>query len=335
MVTQSNIDYDKWKKEVGDYYLDKYPQHTKYVNHFIKYVGKTFDSHRKSYFPYQLMWYLYEKKGNVIMNNQHYWIAFIGRRGGEGKSTLARNILYFLDNTFNNKRIASNYNEFIYSINPAKKQSKFPSVLLDEPEVKTHVLSKKGRELRDILGKVRQLNLFVGICANSLSDVPSFIYDRLTAIVYITPEHRLWLWDASKDKKGTVINEIKKGFSVMQHQIFRNSLILKRACFKNLTFSKESTVPEEEYLKSKEQDLMNDINGFVTKHKVKKEDDDIKYNNEYLVKMLSKNNPDLTDAQLGKALGLSREWTNILRNRDVKRDSGTKTSKNMGQGAKK
>ena len=57
-----------------------------------------------------------------------------------------------------------NYDQFIRNIRNAKRIVQYPSISLDEPETKIHQLSKKVTTIRDILERIRQLNLFVGVC---------------------------------------------------------------------------------------------------------------------------------------------------------------------------
>jgi hypothetical protein len=211
------------------------------------------------------MWYLYEKYRRVVKHNQHFWIAFIGQKGGEGKSTLAKQVLHFLDPSMDSKRVSMNYDDFIKSIFRAKsiQRLKFPSVLLDEPENKTHAMSAKARKFRDILEKIRQMNLFVGVCANSWTSVPTFIQERLTAVCYLTQKHRFALWDKDKDPEHAIIEDIKENWGKQRHKVFMNPAVVNRAMFLNLRFSSKCPFDDSEYLKKKEDDLLRDISSYI------------------------------------------------------------------------
>ena len=266
MVTNSKENYVQYKKDVFDMYNKKFPQHKKGIKNFVEMISKAYDEKKRVYFPYKLMFYLFGKRNYVKKKNQHYWIAFIGKKGGEGKSTLCGNMLYFLDNTFNEERVKLTYKEFISIIPKAKKENRFPSIQLDEPENKIHVLSWKGRQMRDILEKIRQLNLFVGVCANSLTSVPSFIYDRLDCIIYLE-NFRFWAWDNQLDKpRHTIISDIKKEFvkKGRGHGAFKDKKIIERAFLKNQCFSKDIAFSTKEYIKEKKKDLIKEIKSYAT-----------------------------------------------------------------------
>lgn len=291
----------------------------------MNHISQVYDEYGRVYFSHIVMWYLYDRISFTKKQNQHFWIAFIGRKGGEGKSTLAKHFLKFADPTFNiPKRNAINYKEFVEQVHESKKGDKinYPSHLIDEPENKVHILSKKGRHLRDILGKIRQLNLFVGICANSLNDIPSFIYHRLTTIVYVTEDHRFFIWDDLKDKnKGTIIADIKKGYTRFGHAVFKRPEFIKRALIKNQTFSKFIPFDDKSYLLKKREDIFEELESYIEKPIVKEKPIlqtlDTKQKSE-LIKTMVKNNPDITDGVLGKCLGVSREHVNRLKNRVVR-----------------
>ncbi len=259
-------EYAAWKKQVRDKYLKKFPSKEKYINDFMKHVSNAYDSCQRAFFPSPVMWYLFEKYRRVTRHNQHFWIGFIGKKGGEGKSTLAKQILHFLDPSMRCDRITFTYDEFINSIYYTKsvKKLKYPSILLDEPENKTHNMSGKGRKFRDILEKVRQMNLFVGACANSLNSIPPFIRDRLTAICFLDQKHKFSLWDTDKDPKGTIIDEIQENWPNKKHGIFSDMKIQNRAMFLRTRFSSKCPFDDTDYLLKKEQDLLQDIGDYIT-----------------------------------------------------------------------
>ncbi len=321
-MVKSTENYELWKEETREHYLKKFPNKDKYINGFMDYISTLYDKHQRAYMPKKVMWYLYEKRLWVIRRNQHFWIAFIGKKGGEGKTTLCGHVLHFMDGSYDKKRIAMNYDQFIRNIRTAKKINKYPSVSLDEPETKIHQLSKKGTTIRDILERVRQLNLFVGVCCNSLSSIPPFIYERLSAIVYLNDKHRWWLWDNAKDNPlGTVVDDIKGeyGWKKYKHATFKKSEFIRRAYFKNLTYSQFLPYDTTQYLKEKEDDLLGLLDTYINKNKtdliIKNR---LKGKEERLIKEiidLKKRYPKLSDRMIGLRLGLSRKWVNHLRNK--------------------
>lgn len=324
MVIKSTVDYEGWKRETREYYLSKFPTKEKYIDGFMGYISSRYDVHQRVYLPKKVMWYLYSKQRWMTIRNQHYWFLCVGKKGGEGKTTLAGQILYFFDGNYDRGRIAPNFNQFIGIIRRAIKESKYPSVSLDEPETSTHSMSKKGTALRDILERIRQLNLFAGCCANSLSSVPHFIYERLSTIIAIDDEHRFWLWDNAKDEPyGTVVDDIKgrDGWGKYRHSVFKRPEFVKRSHFQNQKFSPDLPYDTKQYIASKKEDLIELIDRFIDKNKV---DIDIKgrleSKRERVLKeiaKLKKSNTNITDEQIALRLGYRRETINRLRNRAV------------------
>ena len=309
MVKQSTQDYGQWKKDVRKTYLDLDVRKSS-VDNFMNYVSKRYDKHNRTYIPFRLMWYLYDKKNWVEKENQHYWVAFIGKNGGEGKTTLAENCMSFLDETFTPDRKALDYESLIKLIKGTVGKTDYPAIMLDEPENKLHPMSKKGRELRDILGKIRQLNLFIGACANSLSDLPPFVFQRLSAVFYLNNKHRFWTYDSTKDRpKHTILEELKKGFTREGHGIFLNKKIVKRAFFKNQGFSKETIFDEGDYIKRKMKNLMGDINKYIglTPAKTKRDD-----RNEKIYERWKGAGGKFTQNQIAKYEGLTRVQINNI-----------------------
>lgn len=198
MVTKSTDDYELWKEETRQKYYEKFPNKKEKVNDFIEYISSILDKYQRSFIPRQVMFYLWGKRNWVINNNQHFWMALIGKKGGEGKSTLSDYFSMVFDSTYHKARQQQDYRKWLHTIRKAKKETKHPAVVLDEPDNATHELSKEGRERKDILERIRILKLFVCVCVNSPSSIPPSIYERLGAIVYINSKHRFWLWDFLK-----------------------------------------------------------------------------------------------------------------------------------------
>ncbi len=321
---KSTEDYAGWKRETQEEYLHKYPGKKKYVLEFIDYISLRYDKLQRTYLPRKMLWYLYGKKRWVEANNQHFWIAIIGRKGGEGKSMLADHIFYFLDQTYDKNRVHDNYQDFLKSIYQTKKKEKikYPAVVLDEPENKTHVLSNKGRAIRDALERIRILHLYVGACANSLSSVPAFIYERISTLIWINNKHRFWLWDSEKDKpKMTIVDDLKgkEGWAMYKHGVFKNPKFVSRAHFKNLGFSKDNPFDLVNYEVKKEDNVLEDIQGIITATKSVKIDpsERKKKITKEICEMKAKN-PSITDQGIALRLGLTRQYVGTLRNEGMK-----------------
>ena len=318
-MVKSTIDYEGWKKETKEYYLFKFPSKEKYINGFIDYVSLRYDKFQRVFLPKKVLWYLYSKRNWVIKRNQHYWFAALGKKGGEGKSSLTGQILYFLDGNYSKKRIAMNFDDFIRIIRASVKESEYPAISLDEPENSTHVMSKKGASLRDILERIRQLNMFVGCCANSLTSIPPFVYERLSTIIFVDDKHRFWLWDNSKDEpRHTVVDDIKSktGWGTYRHAVFKQPDFVRRAHFQNQNFSPELPYDTKDYLSNKKDDLLNLMDSYLQKNDTnaglerRKATKQQRLINE--IKQLQEKYPHLTHKQIGKRLGYSRKWIDVM-----------------------
>ncbi len=323
MVTKSTDNYDLWKEETKEKYYAVFPNKKDRIDNFIRYMSSILDEYKRSFIPRQVMFYLWGKRNWVINNNQHFWIGIIGKKGGEGKSTIADYISMIFDPTYHKDRSQQDYKKWLHIITKAKKETNYPAVVLDEPDNQTHELSVEGRERKDILERIRILKLFVCVCANSLSSIPPSIYERLGAIIYINGKHRFWLWDSSKDKpKETVVDDIKgkDGWAKYRHAVFRKPEFTKRAHFKNLGFTPPSYSPfkSKTYEIRKEEDVLQRIDTHLSKsvEKSRLDDKDSRITKEIL--SLKERYPKLTDGQIGLRLGLSRQWVNSLKNKAVK-----------------
>lgn len=118
---------------------------------------------------------------------------FVGNPG-EGKSTLAQQVAYFLDNKFNTDMITWNYEDFITKGLGlfTEGKSKGRAVMHDEGrEVLSalSVLSKRTRKFMSYLYENRQTNMYQFILTGDLFDLPkSIVMQRALFCIYVHEE---------------------------------------------------------------------------------------------------------------------------------------------------
>lgn len=326
MVVKSTENYDLWKEETRQEYYKKFPNRKEYINNFIDYISSILDNHRRTFLSKKVMFYLWGKRNWAIKNNQHFWIIILGQYGGEGKSTLADYISMMLDITYCKERSQEDYKKWLHIVKKAKKEIKYPAVVLDEPDVITHELSSEGRERRNILERIRILKLFVCVCANAPNDIPPSIYSKASAVIYINKKHRWWLWDNIHDKpKGTIVDDLMGdlGWKKYKFGVFKRLEFTNRAYFKHLKFPdpKFSPFKSKEYEQRKEDDVIGLIDNYLARNKDKSRIEGKETRLMKEIMDLKRKYPKLTDGQIGLRLGLSRNWVNTLRNKATKHNA--------------
>ncbi len=266
--TQSSQDFDKYWEEVRQEYYKKIGNKEK-VDEWVDYSIKLYKPFNRVFMPHTMMWQLYVQKKRMIKDNQHLWFLFVGRKGGEGKSTLAKHVLHYLDPSFaEDARIVNSYKALIECMNTEKfvKFNDNPAILMDEADPTIHMASKEGTKLRRILTKVRHLNQMVGLCVNDLSDVPSFVYKLFSGLIFLDNkkgDHRFWYWNSNEEYCGiTILDDIRKDYKNEKHAVFQKKAPL--AIIGHENFSKDTPYfDEKEYIKRKEHDIHSDMQQYL------------------------------------------------------------------------
>jgi len=245
MVIESNIDYDRWKLEVYRHYQSKFGD--KYAKPFIEFVSNRYDKFRKNFIAHKILWRAFDLHNKVLNLNQHQVYGCFGR-GGYGKSTVIKNILYFHDPTFNQSRIASTmdgFQEVLCNVLNNKGGGKYKSILIDEPSKETHSSSKEWRMTEDLLGQIRQNNLFIGICATKLDNVKPSLYGMVTQIFAFRTHFYYDFYDEEKSEGVTGL--IKKEYNKTRtYECFHDRKVIKKALVKNVYSYRKTPVDEQQ-----------------------------------------------------------------------------------------
>jgi DNA-binding transcriptional regulator YiaG len=265
--TKSTENFEQYLAELKQEYYAKVCNKPK-VDEWIDYINNKYKQYNRVFLPHTLMWNLYAHKKRMVKDNQHLWFLFVGRKGGEGKSTLAKHCLHFIDESFaEDLRVVNDYDQLIEMIYQTKRIKKLatPGILMDEVDPTIHMLSKEGTQLRQILTKIRQLNLVVGMCVNDLSDLPHFVYKLFSGMFLLennNNNHRFYYWNQNEDYCGnSIMADIRKDYTKMKHTAF--DLKKSKAIVGNETFSRLTPFFDEEtYLNQKENDIFDNIQTF-------------------------------------------------------------------------
>ncbi len=299
-VVKSIHDYKKFKENLFKGLEDQ--NKTEKLKKFKKWFCSVYDKRKRIYFDKKLIFSLYDSYLKVLRDGEH-WFGCVGQ-GGTGKTTMMKQILYTLDPTFSNERVCLDIDRFIDSLDNAKP---YTSHLLDEPDDQHHALSKKGRLLKSIVGRVRQENLFIGVNATELTAIPTLMYNKLNSIVYM-PQYPVFYYFKNTSLKWQFPVQIIKsryrdeGYSVFKRVLGFNHI--KGNFAKEVPLEKKE---EKKYLFKKKKDLKDWFKKYKDFKEKKKEfntfdDPQVRINTiTYLYKKRK-----LTHKEIGKIFKISR-----------------------------
>ena len=269
MVTRSVEDFNQHCKDIYKQFAKKYGK--KKAWEFINFYYNRYKKFNRSMLAYKTAWSIYDDYKQVMKTGIR-WYAFVGT-AGQGKSTLAKNVLYFLDNTFNERRTCTTYNALIKKMRRHPKDA-MKSFLMDEPEP-VHPMSKEGKWVSTILGKSRQQKVFIAFCATKMNDIPSFIYRMITGIFFVSKTGEAFFFKDRPKEYVYVINDIKEGYAKKGYKIFFQFAKSKGCVRMHTTRHLPQTKDEiKSYEKNKWEDYANDMDEYL-KFKKKEKDDNI------------------------------------------------------------
>ncbi len=230
---------------------------------FFDYVKSIYGEHKIICLSGSTMWRLFDNHMKVIKKNQHQVYGAFGR-GGVGKSTLMKNILYFHDPTFDHSRVVKSMDSFAFTLCDVlkmKDNGRYKAILIDEPSQATHQASMSWRLTEDVLGQIRQANLFIGVCATELRNIKPSLYSLITGLCAFT---KPYVYDYyNEDKHPGITGEISKEYKKTNtYQVFYNPKIKKYAGPYRQWSYKRTPIDntEGQYLKDKREEFMKSVN---------------------------------------------------------------------------
>lgn len=238
---------------------------------------------------------------------------------GSGKSLFAQKLGYTIDRSLNIDNVCFNKDEFINAVLSSKRQ-----VVIGDEGISLffsrNVMTKEGRLMAEIMDQIRQKNLCVIICIPKLLNIDKSILESANFIGYV--------WESKKKIKDKEYR-IKGNFALFpkisgddyKQRVVKHLTLKARNPHKfnphpepflsvpGSRVGKECKKPiypvSEKLYRAKKESILD---------KYRVSDKQIKGD---IIKQLKENNPDLTDGMIAKALGLSRQWVNALKNKGV------------------
>lgn len=276
----------------------------KRVKKFLEHYKERYDRFNRSFLDWRLAY--------TLMDDFHYckrvgtrWFAFVGV-GGSGKTTIAKNIFYYLDPKFTLIDLKLNVKEFIRGLGEADRLGEMRALFMDEPDDDIHPQTDLGRRFRKILGKARQGKYFFGICATDLTDIPPYIFRKIDVIVF-TPYLGKYMFFKNRPKiKSYVVQQIRKEYQQKGYQVFFD-LQADQGCLTGYTRPGTPWTPDEEkeYLVMKEDDFQSDIKDAIKiiEDKEKPRHKQTDRADKIVIKMLD---DGMSNLQIEKVIGVDR-----------------------------
>jgi hypothetical protein len=307
MVTRSDINYEQHKADI--YKVITENKNEKTAKRFMDFYSSRYDKHGRSFIDWKLAYSLmFQVK---YLRNDGTNISAIVGDGGTGKTTLGMNKSYYIDNTFDYKRISWDTLDFMSNV---KNIGRLQSIMSDEPDDTFPSISKEGKIIRSVLGKIRQMNIDMTICATDMTDIPQYMWKKVR-VVYFTPFKGATMMFVNKPKKAEYpIQEIRKYYTEIGYKIFfqlKNSAgCLNCKTINGTTINKQEM---EAYLAAKRGDFDKTLDSFIKSAGEKSSKYELfrqKVVNNLLVK-------GYTQEQIGEIIETSQSNVNYIRKKAI------------------
>jgi len=259
-----------------------------------------------------------------ILEDDSMVYGFLFGTPGCGKSLLAQRLALAVDPTFEGRipAVAFDKDEFVNAILNSKQQA----IVGDEGIAlfnRRAVMTKEGRLLGALIDQIRQKNLFVLICVPKLTTIDKNVLEEANFVGYVW-ESRKREGDKTKTIKGNVAFYPKLTGDNYAGRLIKWLEDRKRG---KKTSSKPSPaftmqgnpVSDDIWYPSGKTSYLKKKNAILESYRPQQVR---KNEKKELILMMKKNCPELTDGMIAKALGLTREWVNTLKNEDMKLKKG-------------
>lgn len=256
MVIQSQLNFVKYKQDIYDTLAPVIgPIRTA---RFIRRLSEKYDKFGRSFIDYKLALNLLDDYKYVEHSGIKFY-ACVGE-GGVGKTTLMKNVMYWLDSSFDMNRVCYTTKELVDNLNEFSSVNAMKAILLDEPDTELHSNSRIGKTIQRILSKARQQKLFLGICATDMKDIPPYYWRKVSGLFFIPFAGRgfyfrnrpkLWQYPLQRIRS----EYLDKGYRVFFELADKGSSLFFNS-IKETPFTLEE---EATYLQRKEEDYISDL----------------------------------------------------------------------------
>ena len=311
---------DNWLKHCVDVYtvMNMKFGMDKALRFMDRYIDR-YDKFGRSFIDYKLASNLMEDY-NHVKNIGTRLFVFVGP-GGTGKSTLAKNVLYWFDPEFCQDFVKSKVEGIVKKLRSIPTTNAMRALLLDEPDSDIQQASKQGMKFRSIVGQWRQQQVFCALCATDLIDIPTYLFRKAEVIFFVPYHRRVILIRNRLQAKSYLLQEVRIAYTRGQRGYGVFWQMLKKSkhnrmggvySFRTDKVSPLDVVDNSTYLGKKATDYEKELDDFIGMHKTVADGLPTKLKGELPMEILIKN-PDINTTQLAKLCDISARYARKLK----------------------